>query len=1033
MADVPPNEKPPVVKDPVTSSSMSLSILVASLLLMLTLIWAVYDETYSMRPWKGYQKDFVSLYQQFLQTKTPEQAGLEQQVRESREFQDLESEFEAAETAVAPQVEEIDSELNQEINPKIALMNAAFQAARGEIGALVYQQEVAAKDGNESAAESIRERIEQLRGQVLPVATPAMNGTPAEETEYVYTDLEAELDRLQARKAELQNRRVEILQEATDLRRKRDSYLQENLVGLNEAQMEGLQREAGSLQVGIRQIHVVEMDLVDRCESCHLATRAPLEVAAADMGGRMEFASHPRKQLLDAHDPEQFGCSPCHNGNGRATTSVVKGHGRHEFWLWPLWEKENIEAGCQQCHTRDLYLPDATTLNEGKFLYQHRGCVGCHRYEGYDTEGEQLLAVQNEILQNEQLRRTTLMEIDRTVDQADRSETDEQARFLYAKADGLKVSVSGIDGETTQMNGQVRHLMKERKKVGPSLKEVHVKLNKNWIPEWIENPQAFRPATKMPQFRLDEQQVRSISAFIWQSGVRGDLPSHPRGNASNGKELFETRGCMACHSVGEGGDAVGGEFAANLSRVGEKANYEYLVRWVHNPRVRTAPYCPFEKRDLTPEDYENHGLPYVFDLDHSTCPNDEHELQVQQMTVMPSLRLSTAEARDIASYLMTLKQREPGDYEEASYIDDTALFEEGKELVRHFGCVGCHEIAGLEEESRIGTELTREGSKPIERLDFSLMTHDAEREDWYNHKGFFERKLKTPAIYDEGKIKGPLEKLRMPNFHLEDDEITALTTLLLGSVESPLPERYFYHPEDQRQAIQQGWEVILKYNCTGCHSVRIGQRSTLSGLPLYQSPDWREQLPPSIIGEGARVDPLWLAGFLSNPALSETSVNRNGVRPYLQARMPTFYFSQGEVLKLVRFFEAMSSQPQPYIAPELEPLRGQELSLARQLFRSEGAPCLSCHATGDPAHDARATAPSFLLSKVRLKPDWSGRWMLDPSYISPGTAMPSGLFRRDGERWISAGPTPPDFNRYDGDHLDLLVRYIFQFTEAEQR
>jgi len=45
---------------------------------------------------------------------------------------------------------------------------------------------------------------------------------------------------------------------------------------------------------------------------------------------------------------------------------------------------------------------------------------------------------------------------------------------------------------------------------------------------------------------------------------------------------------------------------------------------------------------------------------------------------------------------------------------------EGKKWVRHFGCAGCHEISGLEDEGRIGTELTIEGSKPIERLDFAL-------------------------------------------------------------------------------------------------------------------------------------------------------------------------------------------------------------------------------------------------------------------------------------------------------------------------
>jgi hypothetical protein len=58
--------------------------------------------------------------------------------------------------------------------------------------------------------------------------------------------------------------------------------------------------------------------------------------------------------------------------------------------------------------------------------------------------------------------------------------------------------------------------------------------------------------------------------------------------------------------------------------------------------------------------------------------------------------------------------------------------------------------------------------------------------------------------------------------------------------------------------------------------------------------------------------------------------------------------------------------------------------------------------------------------------------MLDPQTISPGTAMPSGLFLRENDRWVSAGPTPGIFAGYRGDHVDLLVRYMFQLTPQEQ-
>jgi hypothetical protein len=61
------------------------------------------------------------------------------------------------------------------------------------------------------------------------------------------------------------------------------------------------------------------------------------------------------------------------------------------------------------------------------------------------------------------------------------------------------------------------------------------------------------------------------------------------------------------------------------------------------------------------------------------------------------------------------------------------------------------------------------------------------------------------------------------------------------------------------------------------------------------------------------------------------------------------------------------------------------------------------------------------------------RWIIDPQAISPGTSMPSGLFRRENNRWVFAGPTPPSFQGYDKDHTKLLVDYILQLTAEEQR
>jgi cytochrome c551/c552 len=807
------------------------------------------------------------------------------------------------------------------------------------------------------------------------------------------------------------------------------------------------------MSVSLRQINVDSAGLVDRCQSCHIGmdtslvpgnvtlTKADLNLAESTDA---PFSSHPNPELLRIHNPDRFGCSPCHGGNGRAASSVVKGHGRHKYWLWPLYYRENTEAGCQQCHTGDMVIEHAETLNKGKELYREKGCIGCHRFEGFDNQGERLLSARQEIRQLEMEKKSLELEIPRVIQRGDSAPDNESAQRLYGQADSMRLRISNIDARIEQLDLRAASLMREEKKVGPSLKEVRQKLRKEWIPYWLGNTHTFRPNTKMPQFRLEAEEVQAIAAFVWQSGVGGSaLQKHPAGNAVRGKELFETRGCLACHSIGEGDKLLGGDFAANLSRVGEKANYDYLVRWVHNPRERTLPYCPYEKRDLTEADYKKHGLPFVFDLEHSTCPNDGHQLQVQQATVMPSLRLTWEEARDIASYLIAQK-RADASYPAADFMENASLKERGRTLVRHYGCAGCHEIAGFEEEGRIGTEMTTEGSKPIERLDFALLTHPAERGilpdgspsprgKWYDQKGFFEAKLADPAIFDQGKLKpNPTDRLRMPKPNITPADVTALTTFLLGSVDPSFPASMKYNPTGQAADIREGWWIVTKYNCIGCHQVRAGQKTVLETLPQYAGPN-KEKLPPPLTSEGARVDPNWLAHFLENPSLSPTDTNRNGVRSYLDVRMPTFSFSDNEIRKLVRFFEAISSQAQPYLPPKPQPLTDQERQVARELFTHPAAPCLKCHATGNPVRDRSATAPNFLLARERLRPAWTNRWIIDPAKIAPGTAMPSGLFRREGDRWVFAGPMPAGARAYTKDHAELLVRYMFQLTPEEQR
>ncbi len=1049
-------EKPLPENDPVVSKSLAPHYVISMVILMATLFWALWDEDFGQRPWKTFQHEWKDRYSTFLKTARSQSRDSQKEVEGNADYQKLKQDYESASQNAAPSIKEINEKL-RELSAKILAVQNVFTDRRAYVNALTYSIET---ETSASSKQGKQKNLEQYKKEKTAVEFP-----DGKKQDFDYEHLEESYNDLKNERTQLSAELGELIKPVNERKEKLDDYVSEHMVSLTPTQMAGLQEKTEAWTPKILQINVPEANIVDRCESCHMGIREPVMLTAASMslkGKKTDeyaraFTSHPEPDLLKIHDPDKFGCSPCHQGNGRATTSVEKAHGTYEHWLWPLFARGNMEAGCQTCHAADMVLVSndvGWTLSDGKDLFRQRGCVGCHRYEGYDKEPEDLLSVAQQIKQIEQEKKDNFKQADDLMKQADKAESNEEANRLNDRAIALKVTNSKLELRIGQLDRSTKSLLQDMKKVGPNLKDIRLKLNKNWIPVWLKKPSDFRATTKMPNFRLNDEQIQAISAYVWQSALTDPLPKHKPGNAAHGKDLFETRGCLACHSIGEGEELQGGTFAANLTRVGEKDNYDYLVRWVHNARERTRPYCPYEKKDIGPEDYKKKGLPYVFDLEHSRCPNDGHELQVQNMTVMPSLRLSPQDAEDVASYLVTLKKQEPSAYADASFMDDPNLKAEGKKWVRHFGCAGCHEISGLEDEGRIGTELTIEGSKPIERLDFALLTDIAQRggsepisdpddlarlpegpakRPWYDQKGFFEHKLAEPNIWDKGKDKPETEKLRMPNLHLTKEQVRALTTFLLGSQENPLPASYQYRPLDYRRDIQEGWWVVKKYNCMGCHQLISGQRTSLMSMTRYQGPDGQEQLPPKLLTEGARVDPDWLLRFLRNPSLNDKDTNRNGVRTYLQVHMPTFSFSENELGKLVRFFQALARQPFPYIPEEVPVLTAKETEMARSLFSSTAAPCLKCHATGDPAHDRTATAPNFLQARGRLKPDWMERWIIDPQAISPGTSMPSGLFKRENDHWVFSGPTPRSFQGYDKDQTKLLVDYILQLTAEEQR
>lgn len=548
---------------------------------------------------------------------------------------------------------------------------------------------------------------------------------------------------------------------------------------------------------------------------------------------------------------------------------------------------------------------------------------------------------------------------------------------VQASCLGCHVNVRGLPGAGTIARGERLfeelgchgcHLTEgyeDLPKVGPSLRRIAAKLGGPWMVRWVQNPHAVRPRTRMPTFMFKEEEAIAVTAYLLDaSGGESAawLAAHPapggldEGEAAvtRGKELADSLGCRACHGFapGEVAGQLGADkdIAPNLSAIADKVGPQWAYHWLRDPRG----YSPEAK--------------------------------------MPSLRVSEGEARALVAYLMTLGTGTPGAGDLQRRLAAPEQVEKGERLVRKYGCFGCHNIPGMENESRIGVELSMFGGKVLEELFFGDQTEIPQTwEAWTYHK------LKQPRIYATQWI----EQL-MPNFELEDEDAYALRTFLASRSDAKVPHQYRFSDDGRSQRLVSGQRLVARYNCTGCHTIE-GKKADVRRL--YEG---REALAPPILhGEGDKVQAPWLFRFLKAPV---------PIRPWLAIRMPTFGFSPEEANRIVSYFGALDRVEVPYVHvdPHAFP---REYTEAGQLLMSEAYfNCFSCHQRGDrkPEGPPDGWAPDLAMAHERLNPDWLLKWIRDPQKVMPGTKMPS--FYPDG---------PPDIlGGHDEEQIRALRDYI---------
>lgn len=151
----------------------------------------------------------------------------------------------------------------------------------------------------------------------------------------------------------------------------------------------GQRTAAQKFDVGIKQIWVPRLKLVDRCVSCHLGYDWG-RVFPADLP--QPLTPHPNLPFMKYHPFDKFGCTSCHGGQGWATT-VAAAHQGGPGWEEPmlstalaakykLTEAELMEMRCNFCHRNDVSTPGMDDINLAKKLIKRYKCLVCHTIQG---------------------------------------------------------------------------------------------------------------------------------------------------------------------------------------------------------------------------------------------------------------------------------------------------------------------------------------------------------------------------------------------------------------------------------------------------------------------------------------------------------------------------------------------------------------------------------------------------------------------------------------------------------------------------
>lgn len=904
--------------------SYLLIFVVVSFILVGVTAWVIVNETVDRRPWKKYQKQFYRLdYEKFKQNYEKERANFENPEVQTK-YQETKNNLERAwKDFSKPAIQDEYKKLLKE-----------QKALNSELEALKFQTIVVRNEGMEkeylygkTQSEQIKHEIEELEKKGREFTTKIK-------------DMEGKLASVTARLANLKHDIDKYTEEL-------DTYT----AGIEryKTQLNTFKKTRPGLQV--YQTYMEDLNIIDRCMSCHVGIDRPESVST-----EQPYASHPDRQLyLGNHQPERFGCVLCHEGQASATSSVKEAHGEVEYWLTPVYRGKMAQASCIRCHNEDREVKGGELLWKGKRLFEDLGCYGCHETTGFGEDknriiGPSLRNIRNKVKAEwitdwikapKKFRPTTLMpDFKLSVE-----ESRAIAAYLWQHADEKKTTdeIPAFNEEQLsqgnflfeQVGCMACHSYKDDDERGfaPNLARIGQKVNYGYLVEWIMNPKAKEPLTRMPSFRLNQEKSHLIAAYlIHKTGadtLTEVLPDagwlEDKELSQAGEVLIKRYGCFGCHEI-KGMEGLG-KIGTELSAIGSKPVTLFDFGLLEKKILGMAGLRHFtENVGKARQAWLRAKLHDPRQFDEGKYKKPEDRLK------MPDFGLKEEEIESLVVLLTGLREEKLPEKYVARLTEKERSIVEGKRLIGKYNCIGCHQLDL--DRLHLAGDIETVGMVKLEE-DAGIYFQLWEDNEKLGRKAGETVYIDNRQILERKKAAGGDITPRIVEYHVENEGLV---------------------PEEAR--------VFA---------------------------------PPLLYGEGKKVQPEWLFEFLKEPfdlrPWLDIKMPTFNLRDEEATSLARFF---AEIENEAYPFEYIIETTKEYIGAK-EAMSPGYLFAAKRLFESKDVNCILCHVKGEkmPEGDKTGWAPDLLLAKRRLKPAWIKRWLLDPQSIQPGTKMPK--FFREGE------------------------------------